>query len=137
MPEDLKLSQIGFSQLPPPFRVLHSPGVRKHCQIIFGCYFRKSSNASRSSPGDHKQLRPNPTVYDLARKCHLDLSLFERMVCNRFPLDRLDHQHRMRPEISSMLRLPELYPEVSDGTACLSLRDALSSSPLPISVCPY
>ena len=43
MPEDLKLSQIGSSQLPPPFRGLHSPGVRKHCQIIFACYFRKSS----------------------------------------------------------------------------------------------
>ena len=43
MPEDLELSQIGSSQLPPPFRGLHSPGVRKHCQIIFACYFRKSS----------------------------------------------------------------------------------------------
>ena len=43
MPEDLKVSQIGSSPLPPPFRGLHSPGVRKHCQIIFACYFRKSS----------------------------------------------------------------------------------------------
>ena len=43
MPQDLKLLQIGSSQLPPPFRGLHSPGVRKHCQIIFACYFRKSS----------------------------------------------------------------------------------------------
>ena len=39
MPEDLKLSQIGSSQMLPPFRGLHSPGVRKHCQIIFACYF--------------------------------------------------------------------------------------------------
>ena len=43
MPEDLKVSQISSSPLPPPFRGLHSPGVRKHCQIIFACYFRKSS----------------------------------------------------------------------------------------------
>ena len=43
MPEDLKVSQIGSSPLPPPFRGLHSPGVRKHCQIVFACYFRKSS----------------------------------------------------------------------------------------------
>ena len=43
MPEDLKLSQIGSSPLPSPFRGLHSPGVRKHCQIIFACYFRKLS----------------------------------------------------------------------------------------------
>ena len=48
MPEDLKLSQIGSSQLPPPFRGLHSPGVRKHCQIIFACYFRKSSISTLS-----------------------------------------------------------------------------------------
>ena len=43
MPQYQKLSQIGSSPLPPPFRGLHSPGVRKHCQIIFACYFRKSS----------------------------------------------------------------------------------------------
>ena len=43
MPKDLKVSQIGSSPLPPPFRGLHPPWVRKHCQIIFGCYFRKSS----------------------------------------------------------------------------------------------
>ena len=36
------MSQIGSSPLPPPFRGLHSPGVRKHCHIIFACYFRKS-----------------------------------------------------------------------------------------------
>ena len=47
MPEDLKQSQIGSSQLPPPFRGLHSPGVRKHCQIIFACHFRKSSISER------------------------------------------------------------------------------------------
>ena len=34
MPEHLKLSQIGSSQLPPPFRVLHSPGVRKHSNYL-------------------------------------------------------------------------------------------------------
>ena len=46
MPEDLKLLQIGSSQLPPPFRGLHSPSVRKHCQIIFACYFWKLSIVS-------------------------------------------------------------------------------------------
>ena len=42
MPEDLKLSQIGYFQLLLPFRGLHSPR-----QIILACYFRKSSIPSR------------------------------------------------------------------------------------------
>ena len=32
--------------------------------------------------GDHQQLKPSPTVYELARKYNLDISLFERMVSN-------------------------------------------------------
>ena len=43
MPQDLKLSQISSSLLLPPFRGLHSPGVRKHCPIIFTCYFREAT----------------------------------------------------------------------------------------------
>ncbi|KAJ7333532.1 NFX1-type zinc finger-containing protein 1 [Desmophyllum pertusum] len=53
--------------------------------------------------GDHQQLRPNPTVYDLAKHYNLDVSLFERMVKNGMPFTRLRLQHRMRPEISKML----------------------------------
>lgn len=30
--------------------------------------------------GDHQQLRPSPTVYDLALNYQLEMSLFERMV---------------------------------------------------------
>ena len=30
--------------------------------------------------GDHQQLRPSPTVYELAVKYQLEMSLFERMV---------------------------------------------------------
>ena len=43
MLEDLKVLQIGSSPLPPLFRGPHSPGVRKHGQIISACYFRKLS----------------------------------------------------------------------------------------------
>ena len=39
MPEDLKLSQTGSSLLLTPFRGLHSPRIRKYCQIIFACFF--------------------------------------------------------------------------------------------------
>ena len=65
MPEDLKVSQIGSSPLPPLFRGLHSPGVRKRCQIIFACYFRKSSINNGLYDGHvdkrqlaHKKARP-------------------------------------------------------------------------------
>ena len=30
--------------------------------------------------GDHQQLKPSPTVYELALNYNLDVSLFERMV---------------------------------------------------------
>ena len=39
MPEDLKPSQIGSFPLSPPFRGLHSPGVRKHCQVYLRLLF--------------------------------------------------------------------------------------------------
>ena len=34
--------------------------------------------------GDHQQLKPSPTVYELALKYKLDISLFERMVRSLF-----------------------------------------------------
>ena len=55
MPEDLKVSQIGSSPMPPPFRGLHSPGVRKHCQIIFDCYF-----GNRQEPTNKTVLFASP-----------------------------------------------------------------------------
>ncbi|XP_077993299.1 NFX1-type zinc finger-containing protein 1-like [Glandiceps talaboti] len=54
--------------------------------------------------GDHQQLRPNPTVYRLAKKFHLDVSLFERMVNNGMQCQRLSQQHRMRPEIAELMK---------------------------------
>ena len=67
--------------------------------------------------GDHKQLRPKAnfdlsvekgTGYDLNR------SLFERLVLRGYPHQKLSQQHRMRPEISALVR--ELtYPELTDA----------------------
>lgn len=42
--------------------------------------------------GDHVQLRPNPSVYHLAVKYKLDVSLFERLIKNGFPNVRLNIQ---------------------------------------------
>ncbi|XP_072169617.1 NFX1-type zinc finger-containing protein 1-like [Diadema setosum] len=64
--------------------------------------------------GDHQQLRPNPTVYRLATDYHLDISLFERMIKNQFPCHTLNLQHRMRPEISRLMKLPRFYPNLKD-----------------------
>ena len=64
--------------------------------------------------GDHKQLRPSTTVYELSKKYALDISLFERMVRNEVPCVTLEEQHRMRPEISSLMRRDSLYPKLRD-----------------------
>lgn len=63
--------------------------------------------------GDHQQLKPNPTVYDLAKNYNLDVSLFERMIRNGLPYYQLKVQHRMRPSISSLL-VPHIYKELRD-----------------------
>ena len=54
--------------------------------------------------GDHVQLRPNPAVYTLATKYHLDVSLFERLIKNDTKRVMLNNQHRMRPEISILMK---------------------------------
>ena len=62
--------------------------------------------------GDHKQLRPNPTVYRLAKTYNLEVSLFERMVKNGLRFDCLELQHRMRPEISILMK--HIYDDLKD-----------------------
>ena len=62
--------------------------------------------------GDHQQLRPNPSVYNLSVKYSLDVSLLERMIEAGVPYNRLSVQHRMRPEISKLLRL--IYDGLED-----------------------
>jgi superfamily I DNA and/or RNA helicase len=54
--------------------------------------------------GDHNQLKPNPTVYELARTYKLDISLFERLINNKVNTVMLNSQHRMRPEISFLMK---------------------------------
>ncbi|KAI5210180.1 P-loop containing nucleoside triphosphate hydrolase protein [Aureobasidium subglaciale] len=67
--------------------------------------------------GDHKQLRPfvnyNLSVekgdgYDLNR------SMFERLVLKGYPHEVLAQQHRMRPEISELIR-QLTYPDLIDA----------------------
>ena len=59
--------------------------------------------------GDHQQLRPKPTYFELEKNYKLNVSLFERLEMNKFPIKTLSIQHRMRPEIASLIT-PSVYP---------------------------
>jgi AAA domain len=67
--------------------------------------------------GDHKQLRPK-AHHDLSVEKQdgydLNRSLFERLVIKGYPHETLSQQHRMRPEISSLVR-HLTYPDLSDA----------------------
>ncbi|KAH7908721.1 P-loop containing nucleoside triphosphate hydrolase protein [Hygrophoropsis aurantiaca] len=68
--------------------------------------------------GDHKQLRPKVNHYLLTLEkgegYDLNVSLFERLVKKGFPHKTLTAQHRMRPEISALVR-HLTYKDLSDA----------------------
>ncbi|CAI5723385.1 unnamed protein product [Peronospora farinosa] len=76
--------------------------------------------------GDHKQLRPHIATYNLSvesaigERFALDKSLFERLVApsSGLPFWMLTEQHRMRPQISQLIRML-FYPEVRDARETL------------------
>jgi hypothetical protein len=57
-------------------------------------------------------LRPRNASFTLAKRFNFDVSLFERMVKNGFPCYTLATQHRMRPEISALMK--PIYPFLMD-----------------------
>ena len=69
--------------------------------------------------GDHQQLRPSPTVYDLQIEYNFDVSLFERMIKNDIQFSRLCLQHRMRPEIATMLDHIYVNPKLQNHESVL------------------
>ncbi|KUJ19424.1 uncharacterized protein LY89DRAFT_667379 [Mollisia scopiformis] len=75
--------------------------------------------------GDHKLLRPKcsyPLSVVQGDGFDLNRSLFERLILRGFPHVTLTHQHRMRQEISCMVR--ELtYPDLRDATTTQSRPD--------------
>ncbi|XP_062400969.1 NFX1-type zinc finger-containing protein 1 [Sardina pilchardus] len=68
--------------------------------------------------GDHQQLRPSATVFELARNFNLEVSMFERLVTVDFPYVRLNYQHRMCPEIARLLT-PHIYAELENHPSVL------------------
>ncbi|KAK0239336.1 P-loop containing nucleoside triphosphate hydrolase protein [Armillaria nabsnona] len=69
--------------------------------------------------GDHKQLRPKVNNYRLTVEkgegYDLNRSLFERLVLKGYPHQVLVAQHRMRPEISALIR-HLTYPDLLDAS---------------------
>ncbi|KAI1208325.1 P-loop containing nucleoside triphosphate hydrolase protein [Annulohypoxylon truncatum] len=67
--------------------------------------------------GDHKQLRPKVKNYSLTVEVghgyDLNRSLFERLILQGRPHCTLLKQHRMRPEISALIR--HNYPDLEDA----------------------
>ena len=64
--------------------------------------------------GDHKQLRPNPSNYDLENNFNFNVSLFERLINNSIPFVTLTSQHQMRPEIARLI-CPHIYDHVENS----------------------
>ena len=81
--------------------------------------------------GDHKQLRPKIANYSLEKQSgkgfDLNVSLFERLVLAKqkhpdtvaLPVVTLSVQHRMRPEIASIIRSMGLYSSLQDADGTL------------------
>ncbi|EIN07312.1 P-loop containing nucleoside triphosphate hydrolase protein [Punctularia strigosozonata HHB-11173 SS5] len=78
--------------------------------------------------GDHKQLRPKVNNYKLTVEkgegYDLNRSLFERLVIKGLPHETLQRQHRMRPEISALVR-HLTYADLSDAPSTLKHPDLL------------
>ncbi|KAF4672300.1 hypothetical protein FOL47_000684, partial [Perkinsus chesapeaki] len=89
-------------RLAPRVVVIEEAGELLECQLV----------ASLSSPnlqhlvmiGDHQQLRPKVNAYELTKKNHFDISLFERLINVDVPFTRLTTQLRMRPEVSALVK---------------------------------
>ncbi|VDC00512.1 unnamed protein product [Peniophora sp. CBMAI 1063] len=68
--------------------------------------------------GDHQQLRPKVNSHELTVEkdagFELNVSLFERLILSGYPHQSLKKQHRMRPEISEMIR-HLTYPDLVDA----------------------
>ena len=69
--------------------------------------------------GDHQQLRPSVAVHQLAREFALDVSLFERLIKNGMEHSTLNIQHRMRPEIATLI-VPLIYPQLENHSSVLT-----------------
>ncbi|XP_064486607.1 NFX1-type zinc finger-containing protein 1-like [Ornithodoros turicata] len=72
--------------------------------------------------GDHKQLRPSNSVYELSVRYKMEVSLFERMIDNGTICHQLQVQHRMRPNFVKLL-VPNFYDNLDSSAHVKSFED--------------
>lgn len=82
------------------------------------------------SAGDHEQLRPKAEEYKLTvaskNGYDLDLSLFERLQQQGFPVASLVSQRRMQPTISALIKA-SVYPDLQVPFSLLPSTSPISS----------
>ena len=64
--------------------------------------------------GDHIQLRPQVSEFNLRIHNRLDVSLFERLISMNCPYVRLTTQRRMHPEICQLIT-PSIYKTLDNA----------------------
>ena len=104
----------------PDVVIVEEAGEILECHILTNLY---DSVKRLVMIGDHQQLPPKLEFFDLrkesGRQVNFDESLFERLaVQDGFPVQVLNIQHRMRPEISAMVR-STTYPSLQDHQSVL------------------
>ena len=84
-----------------------------------------------TSPSFCPKLRPKPESYKLTCSSNygfnLDRSLFERLITSNLPSCMLQVQHRMRPEISQIIRR-QTYPTLQDHASVRLLKSVRAVS---------
>ena len=80
-------------------------------QHIIGCLHKDVQHLILI--GDHQQLKPTVNNFALSRIHGTDVSMMERLANSGVPFRRLSHQHRMRLEISNLLKTT-IYKDLFD-----------------------
>jgi hypothetical protein len=98
-----------LSKIPSKVTIVEEAAEVLECQIIASM---TKSVEHLILIGDHQQLRPRASNMEMAIKYNLEISMFERLVEIGYPLVQLSTQHRMRPEISKLVR--PFYDKLDD-----------------------
>ncbi|CAE8635058.1 unnamed protein product [Polarella glacialis] len=93
----------------PRLVVVEEAGELLECQLMA---FLSQNLQQVVLIGDHQQLRPKLNSFDLARRHHFDLSLFERLVVQGCQRAKLVTQLRMKPDVSDLVR--PFYERIDD-----------------------